>query len=59
MSYKSELLNVVVEGNYFDIVVYGHSHNHSIERKRKTLAVNLRELCWYLTGKSTVVILDI
>ena len=29
-----------------------------IERKGKTLAINPGELCGYLTGKSTIAILD-
>jgi hypothetical protein len=55
---ESELLNAIVNSGYFRVVVHGHSHNNSIELKDKTLAINPGELCGYLTGKSTLALLD-
>ena len=56
--HEVELLNAVVDSGYFDAVIHGHSHNFSVQRRGKTLAVNPGELCGYLTGKSTVAVLD-
>ena len=56
--HETELLNAIVDSGYFDAVIHGHSHNLSIEQKGKTLSINPGELCGYLTGKSTVAILD-
>jgi uncharacterized protein len=56
--HEMELLLAIIDSGYFDVVVHGHSHNHSIERKGKTLIVNPGELCGYLTGKSTIAIID-
>lgn len=56
--HETELLNAIIDSGYFDAVINGHSHNKNIERKGKTLTVNPGELCGYLTGKSTIVILD-
>ena len=53
-----ELLNALIDSGYFNAVIHGHSHNKSIENKGKTLAVNPGELCGYLTGKSTLALLD-
>jgi putative phosphoesterase len=53
-----ELLNAIIDSGYFNAVIHGHSHNKKIEKKGKTLAVNPGELCGYLTGKSTLVLLD-
>ena len=53
-----ELLNAIIDSGYFNAVIHGHSHNKSIEKKGKTLAINPGELCGYLTGKSTIAILD-
>ena len=53
-----ELLDAIIDSGYFDAVIHGHSHNHSIERKGKTLAINPGELCGYLTGKPSIAILD-
>ena len=56
--HETELLNAIIDSGYFDAVIHGHSHNHSIEHRGKTLAVNPGELCGYLTGKPTIVVLD-
>jgi putative phosphoesterase len=56
--HETELLGTLLDSGYFDAVVHGHSHDCSIERRGKTLAVNPGELCGYLTGKSTVALLD-
>ena len=55
---ETELLNAIVSSGYFDAVIHGHSHNQSIERKGKTLSINPGELCGYLTGKSTLALVD-
>ena len=56
--HETELLDAVIDSGYFDAVIHGYSHNRSIERKGKTLAINPGEVCGYLTGKCTVAILD-
>jgi putative phosphoesterase len=56
--HETELLNAIIDSDYFDAVIHGHSHNQSINRKRKTLSINPGELCGYLTGKPTIAILD-
>jgi putative phosphoesterase len=56
--HETELLNAIIDSESFDAVIHGHSHNLNIERKGKTLSINPGELCGYLTGKSTLAILD-
>lgn len=53
-----ELLNALANSQYFDAIVCGHSHAKKIEQKAKTLVINPGEICGYLTGKSTLAILD-
>ncbi len=55
---ETELLRAIIECDYFDAVIHGHSHNQSIERNGKTLAVNPGELCGYLTGSASFALLD-
>jgi len=55
---ETELLKAIVDGGFFNAVIYGHSHKCSIERKGKTLLINPGELCGYLTGKTTIGLLD-
>jgi hypothetical protein len=55
---EEELLKALIDSESFDIVVHGHSHIAGVYRKGKTLVVNPGELCGYLTGKSTIALLD-
>ncbi len=42
----------------FDLIISGHTHNLSIKRSGHSMIINPGELCGYLTGKSTIVVLD-
>ena len=53
-----ELLEALINQESFDVVVHGHTHIHEIRKKGKTLVVNPGEVCGYLTGKSTLALLD-
>jgi putative phosphoesterase len=52
------LLRALIDGESFDVFIHGHTHNPEIHRKGKTLIVNPGEICGYLTGKSTLGLLD-
>ena len=56
--HETELLGAIIDSDYFDAVIHGHTHSKGIEQKGKTLTVNPGELCGYLTGKPTIAILD-
>lgn len=53
-----ELLEALINRESFDFLVYGHTHVAEIRRKGGTLVVNPGEVCGYLTGKSTLALLD-
>jgi len=55
---EKELLKSLIESGGFDIVVHAHTHNAETYRKGETLVVNPGEVCGYLSGKSTIAILD-
>ncbi|MEO2068814.1 MAG: metallophosphoesterase family protein [Desulfurobacteriaceae bacterium] len=42
----------------FDYILYGHTHELSTKVLNGCQIINSGELCGYLTGKSTFVILD-
>jgi len=46
------------EKEELDIVIYGHTHNLHVEQLRNKLILNPGELCGYLTGRRTLIILD-
>ncbi len=53
-----ELLNSLVEGESFDLIIHGHTHNAETYKKGKTLVLNPGEVCGYLSGKSTLALFD-
>jgi uncharacterized protein len=55
---EPELLFALIGSQSFNAVVHGHSHNKGVEQRGNTLIINPGELCGYLTGKSTVGLLD-
>jgi putative phosphoesterase len=55
---ETELLNALINCECFDAVVHGHAHLTGVQRKGKTMIINPGEACGYLTGKSTIALLD-
>ena len=52
------LLNALIEGGCFGIMVYGHTHMVEVRKEGRTLVVNPGEVCGYVHGKTTVAVLD-
>jgi putative phosphoesterase len=55
---ETELLNALMDCECFNAVVHGHMHTTGVRKKGKTLIVNPGEVCGYLTGKSTLALMD-
>jgi putative phosphoesterase len=55
---EEELLKALINSEIFEIVVHGHTHKAEVYRKGKTSVVNPGEVCGYLSGKSTIALLD-
>jgi putative phosphoesterase len=55
---EAELLKTLIDNGSLDVIVHGHAHSAEVYRKGRTLVVNPGEVCGYLTGKSTVALLD-
>lgn len=53
-----ELLQSLVNAECYDVVVHGHSHEARVYKKGKTTVINPGEVCGYLSGKPTIVLLD-
>jgi putative phosphoesterase len=55
---ETELLNALAGRECFDAIVYGHVHVTVARKNGKMLVVSPGEVCGYLTGKSTIAVLD-
>jgi len=53
-----DLLDALISGGTFDLVVCGHTHRPEVREQGRTLVVNPGEVCGYLSGRSTVAIAD-
>jgi putative phosphoesterase len=53
-----ELLESLIATEGYSVVVHAHSHEAKIFRKGKMLVINPGEVCGYLSGKSTLALLD-
>jgi len=55
---ESELLQSLINTESYDVVIHGHLHEARTYKKGKTLVINPGEVCGYLSGKSTIALLD-
>jgi putative phosphoesterase len=55
---EPEVLFALMYSQRFNAVIHGHTHNRIIEQREKTLIINPGELCGYITGKSTLALLN-
>ncbi len=56
--HEEDLLKLLIDKMPVDIIVYGHTHKAEIKEVNGKMIINPGEACGYLTGKSTIVILD-
>jgi uncharacterized protein len=49
----------LIESQNYDMIVYGHTHIPVIEKHDKTLVINPGECCGWLSGKSTIAIVEL
>jgi putative phosphoesterase len=55
---ETELLDALIHCGGFDAVAHGHVHAVGVQKKGKTLDINPGEVCGYLTGRTTMALLD-
>jgi len=55
---EEELLRALINAEGHDIVVHAHTHEAKTYKKGETLVINPGEVCGYLSGKSTMAILN-
>ncbi len=56
---NADIQKALINSNNFDIIIFGHTHNPSIEKVQDCLIINPGEACGYLTGKATIAIIDL
>ena len=59
MFHKNDVIEDLAKSQNYDVIIYGHNHQKEINKLGKTLIINPGECSGWLTGKSTIVILDL
>lgn len=59
MTHTPSNLEAVIESGKYDVVIYGHTHKQDIRKAGSTLVINPGELAGWVTGKSSLVILQL
>ena len=57
--HKNDVIEELAKSQCFDVIIYGHNHQIEVNRIGKTLVINPGECGGWLTGKSTVAVLDL
>jgi len=52
-------IDALVKSQNFDIIIFGHNHESSIEKHGRTLVINPGECGGWLSGKSTIVVANL
>ncbi|HEC91392.1 MAG TPA: metallophosphoesterase [Candidatus Atribacteria bacterium] len=59
MLHKERLIDTLAESQKYDVVIYGHTHRTDLRKIGKTIIINPGECGGWLTGKSSIALLDL
>ncbi|MFN3966530.1 MAG: metallophosphoesterase [Endomicrobiia bacterium] len=59
LMHEPDLLESIISSQKYDVVIYGHTHKIDQRTEGKTLVLNPGECGGWLTGKSTIALLEL
>lgn len=59
MLHIEKLIDALAESQKYEVIIYGHTHRTDLRKIGKTIIVNPGECGGWLTGKSTIALLDL
>lgn len=59
MLHKEKLIDALAESQKYQVIIYGHTHRTDLRKTGKTLIINPGECGGWLSGKSTIAILNL
>jgi len=59
MLHKEKLIDALAESQKYEVIIYGHTHRTDLRKIGKTFIINPGECGGWLTGKSTIALLDL
>ena len=58
MFHKNDVIAELAKSQSYDVIIYGHTHHKDLYEEGKTTVINPGECGGWLTGKSTIAVLD-
>jgi uncharacterized protein len=58
MFHKNDVISDLAKSQVYDVIIYGHTHQVDLYKEGKTIVINPGECGGWLTGESTIAILD-
>jgi putative phosphoesterase len=59
LMHEPVFVDALADSGHFDLIVYGHTHDHLEKRRAEALIVNPGECCGYLRSRATAMICDL
>ena len=59
MLHEEKLIDALAESQKYEVIIYGHTHRTDLRKIGKTLIINPGECGGWLSGKSTIALLDL
>jgi len=59
MLHLEKLIDALAESQKYEVIIYGHTHQTDLHKIGKTIIINPGECGGWLTGKSTIALLDL
>jgi len=59
MLHKEKLIDALAESQKYEVIIYGHTHRIDLRKIGKTIIINPGECGGWLSGKSTIALLDL
>lgn len=59
MLHQEKLIEALAASQLYELIIYGHTHRPDLRKIGKTLVVNPGECSGWLSGKSTIALLDL
>ncbi|GAI15288.1 unnamed protein product, partial [marine sediment metagenome] len=57
--HEEKLIAALAESQKYEVIIYGHTHRTDLRKIGKTLIINPGECGGWLSGKSTIALLDL
>ena len=59
ITHREKMVEAILKSKDYDVIIYGHTHKPDIRIDSETIVINPGEACGYISGKSTIAVLNL